>query len=163
MLFREDDKVVHNEHRGYIENLDDLPFIDYSIIGGCNLRSPFFSGNYKNPYLIFSSRGCVNRCKYCAVHNKKYRYRSPKNVIDEYERLINEYGAGYLQFADAMFMGHTVRSIEICEEIIRRKLNRVPWNCEAHINFITPDLLKIMKKSGCESVFCFRRTFSADH
>ena len=44
---------------------------------------------------IMTSRGCPFGCTYCASTHfwqRKIRLRSPKNVVDEIEFLINNYG-----------------------------------------------------------------------
>jgi radical SAM superfamily enzyme YgiQ (UPF0313 family) len=42
-------------------------------------------------------------------------------------------------------------AIKVCEEIIHRKLD-IAWFCEARVDHVSRDLLRIMKKAGCKQI-----------
>ena len=103
---------------------------------------------------IITSRGCPYDCSFCSVTRswgKKYRYRSPKNVVDELEVLNKKYEMTFISFRDSVATLHKKRLIEICKEIIDRKLN-ITWNCNAAPHEVNEDLLKWMKKAGCKTI-----------
>ena len=54
----------------------------------------------------------------------------------------------YFDFADDIFTVNKNRVIDLCKEIIDRKLDIV-WDCETRVNFIWEDMLEWMIKSGC--------------
>ena len=40
------------------------------------------------------------------------------------------------------------RVVNICEEMLKRNI-KIPWTCRVHVNNLSFDLLKIMKRAGC--------------
>ena len=118
--------------RTFIDNIDTIPFVDYSVINVKDYKMNT-SGWYspKNimvgqPFPIISSRSCPQRCTYCSMwllHGKKIRFRSPENVLDQMERLYVDYNVRYFQFMDDNMTFDKKRTIEICNGILKRKMN----------------------------------------
>ncbi len=150
ITFRKGDKIIRNEDRAYIENLDDLPFPAHHLL---NLNSYIKVGKLIIP--VMTSRGCVYWCDFCTavrMFGRKYRMRSPKNVVDELEFLYNKYGADQFTFYDDAFTVDPRRVDEICDEIMRRKLP-IHWDCETRVDMVNKPLLEKMKKAGCIAVW----------
>jgi anaerobic magnesium-protoporphyrin IX monomethyl ester cyclase len=102
-----------------------------------------------------ASRGCVFWCDFCStvrMFGRRYRMRSPKNVVDEIEYLQKTYGAHQFTFYDDAFTVDQDRAAEICKEIMRRKL-KIEWDCETRVDMVTKDLLRTMKEAGCFAVW----------
>jgi radical SAM superfamily enzyme YgiQ (UPF0313 family) len=148
-------KIVHNQDRKLIDNLDSIPFPAweklplelYSAPPHWDLKSPCFP--------ILSTRGCPYRCTYCSlkVMGKIYRMRSVKNIVDEIEWLVNNFGAKEIMFMDATFPLKKEHGIAVCQEIIKRGLNKkMVWMCETRVNHVDLEILKMMKKAGCKRV-----------
>jgi len=102
-----------------------------------------------------TSRGCPYRCVFCSVSEQwghKIRHRSPKNVVNEIEFLLKNYPfLEGIRFFDDVFTIDKNRVIEICQEIIKRKLN-FTWECEARADAIDKELVREMKRAGCEFI-----------
>ena len=146
---RKDGKIARNPDRPYIENLDDLPFPARHLWPMERLRK------YEDIFYLVTSRGCVYWCEFCTtvrMHGRKYRMRSPKNVVDELEFLHNTYGADQFTFCDDAFTVDQPRTAEICEEIRNRKL-KIKWNCGTRVDMVTKELLLEMREAGCSSVW----------
>ncbi len=130
--YRIDGKIIINPKTKFIDNLDTLPFPAYDII---NLKDYYFdTSKWYNPKKlsinvplpIISSRGCSNKCSFCSmymVHGRKFRYRSPENVVDEIEMLYKKYDHRYFSFMDDNFTFSKKRTLDICNEIINRGFN----------------------------------------
>lgn len=150
ITFRKGDQIVKNEDRPYIENLDDLPFPAHHLL---NLNSYVKVGKLIIP--VMTSRGCVYWCDFCTavrMFGRKYRMRSPKNVVDEMELVHKKYGIEQFTFYDDAFTVDQKRTEEICNEISRRKLN-VEWDCETRVDMVNRPLLEKMRKAGCIAVW----------
>lgn len=107
------------------------------------------------PFLtLISGRGCPHACTFCRdtplMYGRSLRLRHPVQVVDEMEhdrRL-------YPQIREIMFETDTFTASPahvqgICEEILRRGLDRVPiWSCNARVD-LELDLLPLMKRAGC--------------
>jgi radical SAM superfamily enzyme YgiQ (UPF0313 family) len=95
-----------------IENLDEVPFPDYSI-----LKTPCEAAN------VLSTRGCPYRCTFCTTSRMfaPYRQRSVDNVIEEL-RMYKKLGFKYMNFEDDNFTADKERAKEICRRMIKEGL-----------------------------------------
>ena len=147
---RKKEKIIKNDDRPYIENLDDLPFPAHHLWPLERLT--------KHGIIIFpiiSSRGCVYWCDFCTtvrMFGRRYRMRTPKNVVDELQYLKKRFGANRFTFYDDAFTVDQDRVLEICREIKNRKL-KIEWDCETRVDMVTKELLVEMKNAGCESIW----------
>lgn len=126
-----------------VDNLDSLPFPDFSLIVGYKTKSTILP--------ISTSRGCPFDCHFCTVtkiFGRTYRFRSAQNVMDE----INSRPAKKLFFCDDNFTAHHKRTHILLDLLRKHKIN--DWACQVRCD-VTKDeqLLNKMAKSGCEVVF----------
>lgn len=150
ITFRKENKLIRNDERDYMQNLDELPFPAHHLL---KLNSYVRVGKLIVP--VMTSRGCVYWCDFCTavrMFGRKYRMRSPKNVVDEIELVHNKYGVDQFTFYDDAFTVDQKRTEEICDEILRRKLN-VEWDCETRVDMVNKSLLEKMRKAGCIAVW----------
>ena len=146
---RKDGKIVRNPDRPYIEDLDSLPFPARHLWPMERFRE------YEDILYLAASRGCVYWCEFCStvrMHGRKYRMRSPKNVVDELEFLHKTYGIRKFTFCDDAFTVDQPRTEELCSEILKRNL-KIEWNCGTRVDMLTRELLVQMKEAGCISVW----------
>jgi len=144
-----------NKSAEYIKNLDEIPFPARHLLPMERyLKHPHNSiANMRGPTTeIITSRGCPFNCIFCSIHTvwgKKWRARSPKNVVDELESLYKEYNIREFRFFDDNISWDKKRMIEICNEIIKRKLD-IKWDTPNGVALVTLDeeVLKKMKKAG---------------
>lgn len=155
LSFRKNKKITHNPQRKPVENLDKLPFVSKVFK---EFLDPF-DYRYalaKHPMIqIWTSRGCPNMCNFCVYPQqftlRKFRVRTPENVVDEIEWIkenIPEINEIFLE--DDTFTVDLERVNEICDEIQRRKL-KISWSCNARVN-VPYETLKKMKDAGCRIV-----------
>lgn len=152
---RKDGTVERTEARPLIENLDAIPFPFYEGFKNFNLKNyTGFAGLPKPTAAIITSRGCIFDCTYCASVNfwgKKWRCRSAQNVLDEIEHLVKEMGARSIYMFDDNFPVNKKRVMDICQGIVKRKMN-IQWACCSHVKMVKEELLNAMKISGCVSI-----------
>lgn len=152
LSFRVGGETHHNTGRPLIKDLDSLPFVSAVYKKHLNIRNYFFAACDYPEVQIMSARGCTDRCTFCvypyAMHDLKYRMRSAKNVVDEFEWVernlpeVKEIG-----IEDDTFAGSIKRVHEFCEEKIRRGI-RLKWytNVRATLDYET---LRLMRKANC--------------
>jgi anaerobic magnesium-protoporphyrin IX monomethyl ester cyclase len=149
ITYRKNGKIVRNLDRPYIEDLDALPFPARHLWPMGRIRK------YRDVFPLMTSRGCVHWCEFCStvrMHGRKFRMRSPKNVVNEIEFLHNTYGATQFTFYDDVFTLDKARTEEICKEIKNRKL-KIKWSCGTRVDMVTKELLLKMKEAGCDAVW----------
>jgi radical SAM superfamily enzyme YgiQ (UPF0313 family) len=150
VAYRKGGKIIVNPSRSVIKNLDDLPLPAYHLLPIDKYR-PYPPHGKKLPYIaIMTSRGCPFRCAFCSkpVHGKLYRAKSPKAIIEEIKYLKEKYKIKEILFYDDSFTLDRQRIIELCDEMIKNKIN-IPWSCETRVNLVDKELLSKMKNAGC--------------
>lgn len=160
--YKESGEIVVCPKKKFIEEIDSLPLPARHLLpmseyfrakaahGPQLMRSPFTS--------MITSRGCPFNCVFCSIHNiwgRKWRARSPENVLLEIEHLIDTYNIREVHFEDDNLTLDKRRMEKICDMILERGLD-VRWTTPNGVAIWTLDrnLLKKMKKSGCYEL-CF--------
>lgn len=138
-----------------VKDLSGLPFPARDLVRQelYNLspisNQSYVRGDNNAAKTMITSRGCVNRCTFCSVHgNKVIRFNDALRIADEMELLEKDYNTSYVYIMDPLFMGNKKRLAAICSEIRKRKL-KIRWGCDAHVNYIYPDIIREMADAGC--------------
>jgi len=143
-------KVLINPRQDLIRDLDSIPLPAYDLFPMEYyrlLRMPHAT-NSDLVMPILSGRGCTFQCNYCYRLDKGFRPRSCESIIEEIRLLKEKYNITYFSFSDELLMSSEHRTISICNDFIKAKLN-IKWDCNGRLNFAKPDILKLMKKAGC--------------
>lgn len=159
--FKRNGDFIVNPKTNHIKDLDTLPFparhlfdmkkyVSSKKVHGFILK--------RTPYTtMITSRGCPQRCVFCAIHTiwgRKWRPRNPTKVVDEIEFLVKEYGIKEIHFEDDNISLSKTRMSKICDEIVNRKLD-ISWATPngISVNTLDRDIIAKMKKSGCYRLF----------
>lgn len=152
ITYRKSGKIISNEDRPWLEDLDSLPFVSKVYSKFLNVNDYFYAFARQPMIQIFSARGCPFHCNFCSypetMSGRKFRRRSTKNFVDEIEYICNE--MPYIQeifIEDDTFTADKKRVIEVCDEIIRRGLKPV-WSCNTRAD-LPYEVMKKMKAAGC--------------
>lgn len=150
IAYLDNEKLVITKPQELIKDINSIQFpawdlfpIDYYSM----VREPK-SKISDRCFPVLSGRGCKFKCNFCFRMDKGFRPRSAENIIEEIEILKREYNITYVDFIDDLFMSSPKRTKELCNAFIRADLN-VRWCCNGRLNYATPDVLGLMKKSGC--------------
>lgn len=126
-----------------VEDLDDLPFPDFSLIDGFKERPPYTP--------VSTSRGCPFACTFCSVtamFGRKYRFRSTESVIEELSRLKHR----HILFYDDNFDANKPRVKELLTQMIRHKLTP-PWTAQVRADVAKDEeLVKLMARANCRQL-----------
>jgi anaerobic magnesium-protoporphyrin IX monomethyl ester cyclase len=147
---RKTENLKSTPKRPLIKDLDSLPFPARHLV-------PFdsYGASKDQTGSIISSRGCVYNCTYCSsslIMGKKFRSRSPENVVDEIEELINVYHVNDIGFMDDTFMLNKNRANNIANEIKARDLD-VSFVASSRVDMVDRNLLKNLKNSGLKTIY----------
>lgn len=162
IAYKAGSKIIINENRPLIENLDSLPFPARDLLPMKNYfkaaKSKRASRDLDKPWAsVFTSRGCPFGCVFCSIHlsmGRKWRARSPKNIIEELKLLTQKYGIKQIDFEDDNISCNPKRMEEICDLIIDNNI-KIEWFTPNGVRADTLDesLLKKMKASGCRELW----------
>jgi radical SAM superfamily enzyme YgiQ (UPF0313 family) len=153
--FKRDGKIVKNPPRPFIENLDELPFPSWHFfpIEKYPRKTNFLSVTPVDN--INSSRGCPFRCAFCSVKSiwgLTYRCFSPERTIKEIKYLVENYGTKGIYFREDNFTLNKKRVERLCKLMLEENLD-IKWVCESRVDLITRDMVKLMKRAGCETIW----------
>ncbi len=155
LWFKKGEKIIRNEVRPLLEDLDSLPMPDKEIFYS---ESPHYIRRY--PYLIVTTRGCPYRCSYCGhsclgpIYEGKGRYlrqRSVENVIKELSESKNKYKIKHIVFMDDCF-GHDRQWLKEFSLQYKEKIN-LKFICVMHPSDISEETVRYLKTAGCRAIF----------
>jgi radical SAM superfamily enzyme YgiQ (UPF0313 family) len=150
-------EIKQTENRPFINDLNEIPL----SVQALDLFNPgwYYTNNtFKAaPVNILSSRGCPGKCIYCAnlVTGRRFRNRSPDNIIEEMNIYIQKYKATFFSFLDDSFTTNTERLQILCERFIKLHKNKgvkLKWSCSSRVDGLSKDILNLMRTAGCVSV-----------
>jgi anaerobic magnesium-protoporphyrin IX monomethyl ester cyclase len=159
--FRRNGKTVITPPRPPIQDLDSLPFPARHLLP----MGTYFAAVKENPprgeickpwTAMITSRGCPHNCVFCSIHvvmGKKWRSRSPENVVDEIEQVVHTYHIKQIDFDDDNMTLDKKRMEKICDLIVKRGLD-IEWYNPTGVRADTLDenLLTKMKAAGCKKL-----------
>ena len=161
LAFIKNNKLVITPTRPVIEDLDSLPMPARHLLPmreyALAVKENPLRGVIRKPWTIMiTSRGCPYSCVFCTHHTvwgKKWRGRSPKNIVSEIQHLINNYGIKQIDFLDDNMTLDRNRMEKICDLLISKKI-RIEWFTPSGLRADTLDesLLQKMKKAGCKKI-----------
>ena len=111
--------------------------------------SIFEGKSYLPVRLIQFSRGCPNRCEYCAtgnIYQRSHRCRSVGRTVNELRRD----GSKFVFFVD----DNIVANKEVARELFKALIPlKIKWFSQADLSFaIDPGLMELMLESGCSGL-----------
>ena len=118
------DRIVFTAPREAIQDVDSLPFPAWDLIDiDLYARNEATSSMGRRLHMeIFTSRGCPFKCVYChEVQGKRFRARSPQNVLAEMDVLRRCYGINDFEVVDDIFNFNRERMLDILDRIIAAK------------------------------------------
>jgi anaerobic magnesium-protoporphyrin IX monomethyl ester cyclase len=131
--------------------LNDLPLPARDLVN----RDLYFFRTLPRKYLatIITSQGCPYGCIYCpyyVVQGAKVLMRSVDSVMEELTMLYQD-GYRSILFRDPIFTFDRQRVKDICERIIRAKLQFDCW-VETRTDNLDEGLLRVMRQAGVKGI-----------
>ncbi|HNA89451.1 MAG TPA: radical SAM protein [Anaerolineales bacterium] len=150
IVWRRDGEIVVNRSQPAIQDLDQyrpawelLDFSKYKMFGFDNVAGLQFS------------RGCPLTCSYCGqwMFWKKWRHRSPENIVSQLKILVEKYNVSMVWFADENFAADREVTKILLQMIVDADLNlSLNINMTAADVVRDADLIPLYKKAGVDYV-----------
>nr|QNO53728.1 hypothetical protein ONPGGGGH_00027 [Methanosarcinales archaeon ANME-1 ERB6] len=179
IAYRSKDNIIKINNKVDSEiKFNDLPMPAYDLLPSFKpyyLINPFISPYA----LVYAGKGCPFGCRYCNIAKTKYSGRSADNIIKEMKnpaasrrvstsiyqplqlqpcgkpqgifqlKMLKRVGnVKYVWFFDEIFTINRKRVVEVCERILEEDID-IKWFCDARVDLVDGELLKIMRKGGC--------------
>ena len=157
--YKKNGEIFINPKTSYIEDLDSIPFPAIHLMNlehYFGLEMSHGKRHFKRFYPIITSRGCPAKCTFCTAHRvwgRRYRYRSPENVIAEMKLIKDKYGIEELLIEDDNFTANPKRAENICDLMIENEFN-FKWDTPNGVAAfaLNDTLLRKMQDAGCYKI-----------
>jgi len=138
--------LIRTPDQGPVNNLDDLPTPNYSLLTFMNEIDKVG---------IDVGRGCPFRCGYCvsnSIGQGKFRQRSVENIVRIVKKVTEDYGKNYFRFEHDMLTLNRKWLLDLCDALDREKLD-VNWECFSRIDTIDEEMMERMAAAGCNDIY----------
>ena len=159
LVYRQGDGCVRTGPRAPCRDLDSLGPPAYELFD-----MPYYTCPDPNliHYLplaatnIRTSRGCPNRCAFCAGHvvsGVGVREHSLDYVLEQVHRAADQFGVEAIHFEDETIGFRRQRLMDLCQRLQQAGLHkRLKWDCCLRVDQADSELLRQMKSAGCIQV-----------
>lgn len=170
LWFKKENKIIKNELRPLIRNLDDIPYPDYDypthyVLSDHGIRimdENLMKRHMSNDYLAHPTRGCPFGCSYCCNNtiNKMYpeqkaviRKRSIQNIIGELKDVRKNFPfVNHITFDDDAFFSYSEEDIEAFSKQYKQTIGLQLEIRGAHPEFITRPKMSLLVDAGLTGV-----------
>lgn len=144
IAYKENGNIKINSPQQFIQNLDVIPLINRNLID----YSKYFS------FGMIASRGCPFGCFYCKpmldkLFGNHLRNRSISSIVDEMEQLNKIDRNKVIYFRDDTFTINSTNWFKEFNYELKKRGLRIKWGCNARVDTVDRNKLKVMKESGC--------------
>jgi len=151
IAYKRNGKIIINEGRPPIKNLDEMPFLDLSDTPLDVYDPPEYQGRH---IALMCSRGCIWNCAFCGsrAYWQGYRCMSGARIHAEIEHhLLKDPKIKHIELLDLLFNGNMRALEDFCDLTIKSPVKgRFKWHANAIIRpEMTEELAKKMKEAGC--------------
>jgi len=167
LWYLDDGVILANPSAPLIKKLDvDIPETAWDLLPMNKYRAHnwhCFDGLERQPYAaLYTTLGCPYRCTFCCIQApfksgekvigykeevNSYRFWSPKSVITQIDKLVNDYGVRNIKIADEMFVLNRKHVYEICDLIVERGYDLNIW-AYARVDTVKDEMVDKLKQAG---------------
>ena len=167
IAFRQDGRLFKTPDRPLITNIDSIPHPFWDMFDmECYIDNMSKNANEPLPpidraeiraFNINTARGCPFRCSFCyhVFFGKKYRWRSPKSIIEEMRFLNSKYGTNLFSFHDELTFFSAEQANEFASALLDSAL-KVYYIADCRSGIFYKDehveVARKLKGSGCLSL-----------
>jgi len=148
LVLKEKNRIVYNEARPFIEDLDELPYPAWDLVNIKGYRLPITNRPF---LLVLTGRGCPYPCTFCAAkvfYGIEPRLRSWQGIVAEIKYIKKIHGVNNFLFWSENAISDRQHMRDISEGLAREAPG-TKWVANGRVDMIDRDLLVSMKKAGC--------------
>ena len=153
IAYKKNGKICINPLEDLVKNLDEINFPARHLLPIEMIRHEGKVHHSDKPATtIFATRGCTFSCSFCDSNlwRRRWRCRSPENIISEIEQVKSSYNIQWFRFPDDCITINRRWFVDFCNKI---KQCNVEWTVLSRADTIDVEILQLMKKSGCREIF----------
>ncbi|MFX1274633.1 MAG: B12-binding domain-containing radical SAM protein [Promethearchaeota archaeon] len=154
LTYRNNGRIIRNDDRPLIKDIDTLPFPKRELLGNVDYKSKVegLDISFGKFTSAASSRGCSFKCSFCssAMFWNKWRHRSPENIVEELS-LLQEQGYKNFIWIDDNFTINKKRLLKLSYLLRKEKID-LKFMAEGRVTESSKELLTAMKAMGCRTL-----------
>jgi radical SAM superfamily enzyme YgiQ (UPF0313 family) len=145
-----DGQVRRTPAREYIADLTAQPWPDREAIDIPEYVRIWKDNHGRGSVSLITARGCPYTCKWCshAVYGYTHRRRSPENVAEELQMIIETYSPDMVWYADDVFTIHRGWFLKYVEELKRRGI-KIPFETISREDRLKEEIVEGLAEIGC--------------
>lgn len=153
IAMRKENQGTINAKRDLIDDLDNLPMPDYSLIDLDRYVAydpELFSIN------VEVGRGCPFNCTFCSTSlmwSKNYRVKSPARILEEMQWLHKQYQFTGFDFIHDNFTTSKKFVNDFCDYMLEHDHNKFEWYCSSRTDCLDIPRVEKMHEAGVRSIF----------
>jgi anaerobic magnesium-protoporphyrin IX monomethyl ester cyclase len=163
---RKGGEIFRNPVRNLIDDLDTLPYIDYTLDNHFILDSGYIrrfqESDLDGQIFFLTGRGCPYSCEYCSnsLLNELYRgkakkilrWHSPEYIIDNIVQLKNKFPTlRYFDIRDDTFSFRSLDQIKEFSKLYKEKVG-LRYKILGDPKTVTTEKIKALVDSGCTDI-----------
>ena len=145
-----DGHLLRAPARAQIKDLDGQPFPARHKIDMQRYVDVWREHHGRGSVSMITARGCPYKCTWCShgVYGYSHRRRSPENVVDEMEEIIDRYAPDMVWYADDVFTIHKGWMSKYAAELDRRGI-KMPFETISREDRLNEDMVKLLADMAC--------------
>jgi len=158
-LIDKNNNFIDNGLSKRIEYIDEIPRPAWHLLKVKNYFNDYFTSGLARGrnMAILATRGCPYQCTFCSspsMWTTRYVMRDPKDLADEMEWLIEEFGATSFEFYDLTAIIKKEWTLDFCNELKKRNLNDITWQLPVgtRTEALDEDTLQAIYDTGCRFI-----------
>jgi anaerobic magnesium-protoporphyrin IX monomethyl ester cyclase len=151
LVLRDGDQIIDLGDGDVVDNLDELPFPDYSLVDLDRYKEHLsYAYNHRRQGVLLTSRGCPFLCTYCNTFaGKTARLRSAENVVAEMDKMWRDHAIEDFYVVDDIFNMDRKRTADVFRMIISLGKNwRLYFVNGLRADIMTRELVDLMADAG---------------
>lgn len=145
-------QIVQNDTPALVEDLDALPYIDYSFISQDAID---YSLKHNKAATVEVGRGCPFNCAYCSSSlfwKRKFRLKSAQRIVSEMTEMYNRSGIRKFVFQHDLFTVNKKKVLEFTNALENSDI-AFSWACSCRADTLDQETIDAMAKTGLRSVY----------
>ncbi|MHC4181879.1 MAG: B12-binding domain-containing radical SAM protein [Planctomycetota bacterium] len=147
ITYREGNQIIRNLDRPFIKNLDELPYLDFSLLP--DLKS------YQSGY-VEAGRGCPFQCTFCSsckMWRRDFRIKSPQRLVQELRQAYHLFKKNE-DSRIGLIHDNFLTSRKFANNFLSLMANEnIAWTCSSRLGVLDETLIKKLKRAGCRAVY----------
>lgn len=147
-------QVIRTDPRPYIQDLTAQPWPDRAAIDLQQYINVWREHHGMGSTSITCARGCPFTCTWCShtVFGETHRRRSPEDVADEVQFLIETYQPDQLWFVDDVFTINW-RWLKALHVAFQEREIKIAFECISRADRLNDEIIEILADMGCKRLW----------